>query len=264
MLDVLPRRLCQEKVVSAHRMPERMYAFAKGGQGARDQGDHRRRRRRRAPARHDRLPDQPAGVGRADRNPGPERPRLAVVDQPDAGRHRRWAPLAIGEAGAKNAGLLAAQILALSDPALAERVEVFPRPADGERRREPWPEPRGITLTAPSPPTPQLQRSASSAAVRWCWMLAMAAARLGFHTIILTPEDEGLRQRGGRPDDPGALRRRRGPGAAGRPRPTSSPSSSRTCPPAWWRRWSGLGRPRRAGRQGPGRQPRTGSRRRPS
>jgi 5-(carboxyamino)imidazole ribonucleotide mutase len=30
--------------------------------------------------------------------------------------------LAIGEAGAKNAGLLAAQILALSDPALAERV----------------------------------------------------------------------------------------------------------------------------------------------
>ncbi|OZA72266.1 MAG: hypothetical protein B7X77_12055 [Caulobacter sp. 39-67-4] len=32
------------------------------------------------------------------------------------------ATLAIGEAGAKNAGLLAAQILALSDPALAERL----------------------------------------------------------------------------------------------------------------------------------------------
>jgi 5-(carboxyamino)imidazole ribonucleotide mutase len=30
--------------------------------------------------------------------------------------------LAIGEAGARNAGLLAAQILALSDPALAERL----------------------------------------------------------------------------------------------------------------------------------------------
>jgi 5-(carboxyamino)imidazole ribonucleotide mutase len=30
--------------------------------------------------------------------------------------------LAIGEAGARNAGLLAAQILALSDPALAERI----------------------------------------------------------------------------------------------------------------------------------------------
>src|SRR3954449_4967714 len=31
--------------------------------------------------------------------------------------------LAIGEAGARNAGLLAAQILALSDPALADRLE---------------------------------------------------------------------------------------------------------------------------------------------
>ncbi|WP_165185170.1 5-(carboxyamino)imidazole ribonucleotide mutase [Caulobacter soli] len=35
------------------------------------------------------------------------------------------ATLAIGEAGAKNAGLLAAQILALSDPALAQRLATF-------------------------------------------------------------------------------------------------------------------------------------------
>jgi len=33
--------------------------------------------------------------------------------------------LAIGEAGARNAGLMAARILALSDPALAERVAAF-------------------------------------------------------------------------------------------------------------------------------------------
>ena len=33
--------------------------------------------------------------------------------------------LAIGEAGAKNAALLAARILALSDPAVAERVAAF-------------------------------------------------------------------------------------------------------------------------------------------
>ena len=33
--------------------------------------------------------------------------------------------LAVGAAGAKNAGLLAAKILALSDPALAERVRAF-------------------------------------------------------------------------------------------------------------------------------------------
>jgi 5-(carboxyamino)imidazole ribonucleotide mutase len=35
--------------------------------------------------------------------------------------------LAIGEAGAKNAGILAAKILALSDPALAGRVADFAR-----------------------------------------------------------------------------------------------------------------------------------------
>jgi 5-(carboxyamino)imidazole ribonucleotide mutase len=35
------------------------------------------------------------------------------------------ATLAIGEAGAKNAGLLAAQILALSDPGLAQRLAAF-------------------------------------------------------------------------------------------------------------------------------------------
>jgi 5-(carboxyamino)imidazole ribonucleotide mutase len=46
------------------------------------------------------------------------------------------ATLAIGEAGAKNAGLLAAQILALSDPALAERLCRLPRRPDRQRRRE--------------------------------------------------------------------------------------------------------------------------------
>jgi 5-(carboxyamino)imidazole ribonucleotide mutase len=35
------------------------------------------------------------------------------------------ATLAIGEAGAKNAGILAAQILALSDDALAERLAAY-------------------------------------------------------------------------------------------------------------------------------------------
>jgi len=33
--------------------------------------------------------------------------------------------LAIGEAGAKNAGILAAKILAISDPAVAERIAAF-------------------------------------------------------------------------------------------------------------------------------------------
>jgi len=33
--------------------------------------------------------------------------------------------LAIGEAGAKNAGLLAAAVLALNDPALAKRLDAY-------------------------------------------------------------------------------------------------------------------------------------------
>ena len=37
------------------------------------------------------------------------------------------ATLAIGEAGAKNAGLMAARILAVSDPELAERVAAYSR-----------------------------------------------------------------------------------------------------------------------------------------
>ena len=40
------------------------------------------------------------------------------------------ATLAIGEAGAKNAGILAAQILALSDEALAGRLDRLPRGPD--------------------------------------------------------------------------------------------------------------------------------------
>jgi 5-(carboxyamino)imidazole ribonucleotide mutase len=35
------------------------------------------------------------------------------------------ATMAVGRAGAKNAGLFAAQVLALSDPALAERLAAY-------------------------------------------------------------------------------------------------------------------------------------------
>ena len=44
--------------------------------------------------------------------------------------------LAIGEPGATNAGLLAAAILATSDPALAERLQGLPRGADRRGRRD--------------------------------------------------------------------------------------------------------------------------------
>ena len=111
----------EAKVVSAHRTPERMYAFAKGAKAAG-------------------FKVIIAGAGGAAHLPGmtasmTELPVLGVpveskalsgmdsllsIVQMPAGIP--VGALAIGAAGAKNAGLLAAQILALSDPDLAERL----------------------------------------------------------------------------------------------------------------------------------------------
>ena len=109
------------KVVSAHRTPERLYAFAKGARAAG-------------------FKVIIAGAGGAAHLPGmtaslTELPVLGVPIQSKAldgldsllsiVQMPAGVPvgaLAMGEAGARNAGLLAAQILALSDEALAARV----------------------------------------------------------------------------------------------------------------------------------------------
>jgi 5-(carboxyamino)imidazole ribonucleotide mutase len=111
----------EAKVVSAHRTPSRMFQFAQGAKAAGVQVII-------------------AGAGGAAHLPGmvasmTELPVLGVPVQSKAldGLDSLLsivqmpggvpvATLAIGEAGAKNAGLLAAQILALADPALAQRV----------------------------------------------------------------------------------------------------------------------------------------------
>ena len=114
----------ESKVVSAHRTPQRLYDYAKG---ARDRG----------------LKVLIAGAGGAAHLPGmaasmttlpvlgvPVRSEalsgldslLSIVQMPGG---VPVGTLAIGKAGAVNAGLLAAQILALSDTALAERVEAW-------------------------------------------------------------------------------------------------------------------------------------------
>jgi len=111
----------EAKVISAHRTPERLFDFAKGAQAAG-------------------FKVIIAGAGGAAHLPGmaasmtnlpvlgvPVQSKalsgldslLSIVQMPGG---IPVATLAIGEAGAKNAGLLAAQILALSDPALAERL----------------------------------------------------------------------------------------------------------------------------------------------
>jgi len=109
------------QIVSAHRTPERMFEFAKGAQAAG-------------------YKIIIAGAGGAAHLPGmvaaltllpvlgvPVNATaldgldslLAIVQMPGG---VPVGALAIGKAGAKNAGLLAARILALSDPALADRV----------------------------------------------------------------------------------------------------------------------------------------------
>lgn len=112
----------ETKIVSAHRTPERLYAYAKGAKAAG-------------------LKVIVAGAGGAAHLPGMTAsmttlPVLGVPVETKAlkGQDSLYSivqmpagvpvgTLAIGEAGAKNAGLLAAQILALSDTALSARLE---------------------------------------------------------------------------------------------------------------------------------------------
>lgn len=114
----------EAKVVSAHRTPQRLYDFATT---AKDNG----------------FKVIIAGAGGAAHLPGmaasmTDLPVLGVPVQSKALKGLDSllsivqmpggvpvAALAIGEAGAANAGILAAQILALSDPALAQRLSAF-------------------------------------------------------------------------------------------------------------------------------------------
>ena len=114
------------RIVSAHRTPERLYAFARS---ARDNG----------------FRVIIAGAGGAAHLPGMTAAmtnlpvlgvpvRTGALDGQDSLLSIVQMPagvpvgtLAIGEAGAVNAGLLAAQILALSDPALASRLDDWRR-----------------------------------------------------------------------------------------------------------------------------------------
>jgi 5-(carboxyamino)imidazole ribonucleotide mutase len=112
----------ETKVVSAHRTPDRLYDYARSAAGrglkviiAGAGG-----------AAH--LPGMAASMTRLPVLGVPVRSKaldgldslLSIVQMP-AGVP--VATLAIGQPGAANAGLLAAAILALADPALAERLE---------------------------------------------------------------------------------------------------------------------------------------------
>ena len=114
----------EKRIISAHRTPERLYAYAKAAEG---RG----------------LKVIIAGAGGAAHLPGmaasltclpvlgvPIKSSalsgldslLSIVQMPSG---IPVATLAIGDSGAFNAGLMAAQILALADPALASRLRAW-------------------------------------------------------------------------------------------------------------------------------------------
>ena len=115
----------EKHVVSAHRTPVWMAEFAQGAEARGIRGHHRRRRRRRPSAGHDGGPHRAARA----RRPGADPPRSTASTRCCRScRCRaacRSATLAIGKAGATNAGLLAVAILATSRPDLRERLRAF-------------------------------------------------------------------------------------------------------------------------------------------
>ncbi len=114
----------ETRIVSAHRTPDRLWDY---GKTAVDRG----------------LQAIIAGAGGAAHLPGmmASKTRVPVIGVPvqtnalsgvdslysilQMPRGYPVATMAIGAAGAKNAGLMAAQILALQDPALAERLDAW-------------------------------------------------------------------------------------------------------------------------------------------
>ena len=114
----------ETKIVSAHRTPDRMFAFARGAKAAGFQviiagaggAAH-------LPGMTASMTDLPVlGVPVESKLQNGLDSLLSIVQMPGG---IPVATLAIGEAGAKNAGILAAQILALSDETLAGRLTAF-------------------------------------------------------------------------------------------------------------------------------------------
>ena len=114
----------EAKVVSAHRTPQRLYDFATNAKAK----GHKVIIAGAGGAAH--LPGMAASMTDLPVLGVPVQSKalkgmdslLSIVQMPGG---VPVATLAIGEAGAANAGILAAQILALSDPALAERLSAF-------------------------------------------------------------------------------------------------------------------------------------------
>ena len=91
--------------------------------------------------------------------------------------------LAIGKPGAINAALLAAAVLALSDPRLAKRLDAMARAPNRRRRRAP----EGLDLRHVLAPDSTIGILGGGQLGR---MLALAAARLGFKCHVFAPSPD--------------------------------------------------------------------------
>jgi phosphoribosylcarboxyaminoimidazole (NCAIR) mutase len=159
--------------------PQRLYDFANGAK-ARLQGGHRRA----GGAAH--LPGMTAamtplpvfGVPVESKALSGQDSLLSIVQMP-AGIP--VGTLAIGRAGAINAALLAAAVLALNDEALADGSMPGAQSQTGCRRRAPL----GRGMTGALAPGSTIGIIGGGQLGR---MLAMAAARLGYRTIVLEPQ----------------------------------------------------------------------------
>ncbi len=114
----------EARIISAHRTPDRMYAFAKGAK----QAGFKVIIAGAGGAAH--LPGMTAsltslpvfGVPVESKALSGQDSLLSIVQMPGG---IPVGTLAIGKAGAKNAGLLAAAVLAVNDDALAARLEAM-------------------------------------------------------------------------------------------------------------------------------------------
>ena len=214
----------EARIVSAHRTPDRLYAFAKGASAGRLQDHHRRRRRRRPSSRHGGRDDAAAGVRRAGRIQGARQARTASIRSSrcrPACRSGRW-PSA--RPGAINAALLAAAVLALADDRARRPARRLASAADRGRGRS-----VRRTMSAAAPIRPGQAPSASSAAASSgaCWRLRPPGSASLPH-LLPRARQPGLRGRR-RAHAPG-LRRRGGARPPSPTRSTWSPTSSRTFP----------------------------------
>ena len=125
----------EPRVLSAHRMPDDMFEYAEDAGTARAARDHRGRRRRGAPARHARRQDDRARCSacRCRRSTCAARIRCYSIVQMPKGIP--VATFAIGEAGAANAGLFAAAIIAGTDPVGRAQARRVSREADRDGAR---------------------------------------------------------------------------------------------------------------------------------